>query len=124
MLKDSNSYTYSGKKNSQIIKTPNRGAWVAQSVNHLPFDFSSGHGLRVVKSSPASGSMGGRESSLPLFLSPFPFVLPQLHVCICTLSLSLSLSNVSKVLSKMLCTHEQYSVFFTSSGKCFCYYST
>jgi len=33
------------------------GAWVAQSVKHPAVDFGSGHDLRVVRSSPASGSM-------------------------------------------------------------------
>ena len=34
---------------------------VAQSVKHLTLDFNSGHDLRVLKSSPALGSMLGME---------------------------------------------------------------
>ena len=34
-----------------------RGAWVAQSVECLTLDFSSGHDPRAVGSSPASGSV-------------------------------------------------------------------
>ena len=37
------------------------GAWVAQSVECLTLDFSSGHDLRVVGSSPASGSVLSTE---------------------------------------------------------------
>ena len=37
------------------------GSVVAQSVKHLTLDFGSGHDLRVVRSSPASGSMLGIE---------------------------------------------------------------
>ena len=36
-----------------------RGAWVAQSVKHPTFDFCSGHDLRVMGSSPTSGSALG-----------------------------------------------------------------
>jgi len=39
-----------------------RGAWVAQSVRHLTLDFGSGHDLRVMRSSPASGSAQAMES--------------------------------------------------------------
>ena len=34
------------------IKTHKRGTWVAQSVEHLTLDFSSGHDPRVVRLSP------------------------------------------------------------------------
>ena len=46
---------------------------VAQSVEHLTVDFSSGGDLRVVRSSPASGSMLSANStfpSLPLLVLP------------------------------------------------------
>ena len=35
----------------------NRGTWVAKSFEHPSLDFSLGHELRVMRSSPASGSM-------------------------------------------------------------------
>jgi len=41
----------------------NRGAWVAHSVEHLTFGFSSGHDLRVVESSPKWGSTLSQESA-------------------------------------------------------------
>ena len=52
------------------------GAWVAQSVERLTLDFSSGHDLRVVGSSPALGSARTARSlpgilSLPLSRSHF-----------------------------------------------------
>ena len=34
-----------------------RGAWVAQSVEHLTLDLGSGHDPKVVGSSPVSGSI-------------------------------------------------------------------
>lgn len=37
--------------------------WMAQSVKHLTLDFSSGHNLTVMQSSPASGSMLSEESA-------------------------------------------------------------
>ena len=37
------------------------GAWVAQSVERLTLDFSSGHDLRVMGSSPALGSVLSME---------------------------------------------------------------
>ena len=37
--------------------------WGDQSVEHLTLDFGSGHGLRVVGSSPASGSLLSTESA-------------------------------------------------------------
>ena len=39
-----------------------RGAWVAQSVEHLALGFSSGHDLMIVRSSPLLDSMLGAES--------------------------------------------------------------
>ena len=38
-----------------------RGAWAAQSVEHLTLDFGSGHDLRVVRLSPVLGSALGME---------------------------------------------------------------
>jgi len=40
-----------------------RDAWVAQSVKHLTLDLGSGHDLRVMGSSPASGSALDGESA-------------------------------------------------------------
>jgi len=34
-----------------------RGTWVAQSVKHPTLDFSSGHDLRVMRSSPAGACL-------------------------------------------------------------------
>ena len=39
-----------------------RGAWVAQLVEHPTLGFSSGHDLKVVRSSPVSGSVLSGES--------------------------------------------------------------
>ena len=44
-------------------KTDTWGTWVAQSVGCQTLDFSSGHNLRVVRSSPKMGSVLSGESS-------------------------------------------------------------
>ena len=44
-------------------KSCHRGAWVAQWVKASAF--SSGHDLRVLRSSPASGSLLSREPASP-----------------------------------------------------------
>ena len=54
-------------------KSKKRGACVAQSIEHPTLDFSSGHDLWVLGSSPTSGFMHSRESagdslSLSIFL--------------------------------------------------------
>jgi len=56
---------------------------VAQSVKHLTLDLGSGHDLRVLVSSPTSGSVLSGESACDL--SPSPSALPPGHA----LSLSL-----------------------------------
>ena len=65
------------------------GAWVAQSVQHLILDFSSGHDLMVCETEPCIGLCAdGMETawdSLSLLLS-----LPLLHMLALSLSLSLS----------------------------------
>lgn len=57
-----------GHKGSKAIKknppNNNGGAFVPQLVEHLTPDFSSGHDLRVVSSSPAPGSTLGVEPTL------------------------------------------------------------
>ena len=58
------------------------GTWVSQSVKHMPL--VSGHGSRVLGSSPTSGSLLGRELAST-------FLLPACHSAdLCSLSLSLS----------------------------------
>jgi len=54
----------------------NQGAWVAQWVKCLTLDFGSGRNLRVVRSSPTSGSMLLKTLSLPL---PPPLILQCWH---------------------------------------------
>ena len=44
-----------------LLKLSLQGTWVTQLIKHLTLDFSSGHNLRVVRSSPMSGSMLGVE---------------------------------------------------------------
>ena len=64
------------------------GAWVIQSVKRPALDFSSGHDLRVLRSSPTTGSallMEPAYDSLSLSLRPYPDSL--------SLSLSLSLKK-------------------------------
>jgi len=36
----------------RLLKSNDRGTWVAQSAKHPPLDFDSGHDLRVMRSSP------------------------------------------------------------------------
>ena len=48
---------------NMIITVNSRGTWVAQLVEHLALGFSSGHDLRVLRSSPVSGSMLSMESA-------------------------------------------------------------
>ena len=69
--------------NSTFKNKKMRGAWVAQSVEHLTLDFGSGHDLRVVRSSPLSGSMLGVESAWDSLFS-FSFATPS--VCMYSLS--------------------------------------
>ena len=45
------------------VKVYTGSAWVAQLVEHPTLDFSSGHDLRVVGSSPESGSMLSRKAA-------------------------------------------------------------
>ena len=49
--------------NNLGIKKNMGGTWVAQSVKHVTLGFSSGHNLRVVRSSPQLGSMLSAEST-------------------------------------------------------------
>ena len=55
-----------------------RGTWVTQSVEHLTLDFTLSHNLRVMRSSPSSGFVLSRESTLdsPLRL-PLPLIPSQ-----------------------------------------------
>ena len=62
------------------------GAWMAQSVRHLTVDFTSGHDLMVLRSSPTLGSRLGVK---PAYYSLSPSAL---HARTYALSLSLSLS--------------------------------
>ena len=70
-----------------------RSAWVAQLVKRLTLGFSSGHDLRVVRSSPTLGSALSGESLSPC-PCPSPCALSLSHV------LSLSLSQINKPLKK------------------------
>ena len=46
-----------------FIKFLKGGAWVAKSVKHPTLDFGSGHDIRIMRSSPTSGSALGMESA-------------------------------------------------------------
>ena len=59
---------------------PNQGAWVAQAVEGLTHDFSSGHGPKVMRLSPMSGSL---LSMKPVYDSLY---LPLLLTLSCSLS--------------------------------------
>ena len=65
---------------NQGFKGEMRGTWVVQLAKHLTLDFGSGHDLRVMRSSPKSGSTFSMESawdslslSLSLSLCPSPY---------------------------------------------------
>ena len=62
--------TSSPKGQIMSLNTEMRDTWVARSVKHQTLDFGSGHDLRVVGLSPASGSM--LSVSLLGILSPPP----------------------------------------------------
>jgi len=51
------------KHPAKKIKGQARGAWVAHSAKCPTLDFSSGHEIRVVKSSPVLGFVLSRESA-------------------------------------------------------------
>ena len=54
---------------------------MAQSVEHLPLDFGSGHDAKVMESSPMSGSKLTAQSLLgilSLSFCPFPLLMPSL----------------------------------------------
>ena len=56
-----------------VIKSANStSSWVAQSVKHQTLDFGSGHDLRVVRSSPTSGSVLTAWSLLGILSLPPP----------------------------------------------------
>jgi len=59
----------------ELKRAEPRGAWVAQLVKCPTLDFSSGHDLRVVGSSPTSDSALGVELDWDSF-SPLPLPLP------------------------------------------------
>ena len=64
------------------------GIWLAHLVKCLTLDFGSGHDLRVLGSSPVSGSLLGVEpASNSLSLSLYPFLA--LRMCSPSVSLSL-----------------------------------
>lgn len=68
----------------QATKTEIRGAWVSQSVEHLTPNFSSGHYLRVERSSPimdSALSISRLENSLSLSLHR-----PYMHALSCKLT--------------------------------------
>jgi len=50
------------------------GAWVAQSVKCPTLDFRSGHDLRVVRSSPVSGSTLGHRACSRFSLAHSPSI--------------------------------------------------
>ena len=78
-----------GQKMSMATLTKIRKDWgarVAQSVEHLTFCFSSGHGLRIMRSSPITGSASGVSLLKRNSLFPSPSDLPLLLVCLCPLS--------------------------------------
>ena len=60
------------------MKNLNRGTWVAQLVERLTPDFSSGHDLKVREFKPRKE--GGDSLSLSLYSSPLP------HACMLYLS--------------------------------------
>lgn len=63
------------------IFTRDRGTWAAQSAKRLTLCFGSGHDLRIMRSSPTSGSALALSVSLLEILSlPLPLPFPQL-VC-------------------------------------------
>ena len=64
---------------------------MAQSVECLTPDFSSGHDLRVMRSSPVLGSVLGVE--IPQDSLPLPLPFPCSHTCVRARLLSLSLSQ-------------------------------
>ena len=69
-----------------LIKSNIRGAWVAQSVEHLALDFSSGHDLTVCEFEPHIGLCA--DSAEPAWDSlSLPLSLP-LPPLICSVSLS------------------------------------
>ena len=58
------------------------GIWVAQSIKHRTLGFSSGHDLRVARSSPPSGSAlhcGSARDSLPIPLPLLPVTLSKIN---------------------------------------------
>ena len=71
-------------KRRKIVKTHMQwGAWIAQSVKCLTLDFGSGHVLRVLRSSLASGFTSGMEFAFSPSPSapPHPLKTKQKHIC-------------------------------------------
>ena len=70
------------------------GLWESRSVEHPDFGFSSGHDLRVMRSSPTSGSTLSGESAWVSLSFPFCPFLPSPH------TRSHSVPQISKVFKK------------------------
>ena len=68
------------------LKTQKRGTWVAISVKHLSFDFSSGHDLTVRGVEPHTGLWADSSAQSLLWILCLPLCMPLL----CSHSLSLS----------------------------------
>ena len=75
-LELSNTLAY-GMPNIFCYKNKNnlRSTWVAQSVKQWIVNFGSGHGLRVVRLSPAPGSPLSGESASDSLLLPLPLLM-------------------------------------------------
>ena len=70
-----------------------RGSWIAQSVEPLTLNFSSGHNLRVVRLSPLLGSTLSGDSAWDSLSLPLPLPRPALSASAHTHTLSLSLKK-------------------------------
>lgn len=98
---------------------PCRGTCVAQSVEHLTFNFGSGHhNPRVLESSPIQhGARLGFSLSSPLSSLSLPLPLPP-SLLLLMLSFSFSLEMNKKIhLCFMLLLHDYISVFNNISCK-------
>ena len=73
--------------NYTIVLIGKRGPWVAQAVKGLTLDFSSGHDLRVLRSSPVT-ALRWAWSLLKILALPLPLHTPTLCLHPCALSLS------------------------------------
>ena len=95
------------------------GSWIAQSVKCGTVGFSSGHDLRVMRLSPACGSMLSTESAWDSLSLSLLLLLSSTPMLSLSCSLAVSLSKINNSQKKLISLNVQFSfhrfLFLTNS---------